>query len=61
MLIRVKQEIEHFLSGQRLQDSGATEFDGHVKDGETYCKAPELTFLGRRLTVVLRFFSLVAC
>lgn len=35
--------------------------ESHVEGGETYFKPPELTFLGRRLTVVLRFFSLVAC
>ena len=33
----------------------------HVQDAETYFKLPALIFLGRRLTVALRFFSLVAC
>lgn len=35
--------------------------DGQVQDAKTHFKLPELRFLGRRLTVVLRFFSLVAC
>lgn len=32
-----------------------------MSDGGTYFKFPELRFLGRRLTLELRFFSLVAC
>ena len=58
--IRVRQGIEHYYVqwSTHLQDDGGT---SHVKDGETYFKLPELRFLGRRLTLELRFFSLVAC
>ena len=59
MLIRVQLEIEHYFKlSTRMRDNGGT---GHVEDGKTYFKLPELRFLGRRLTLELRFFSLVAC
>ena len=59
VLIRARLENEHYFHwSTRLRDDGGT---GHVEDGETYFKFPELRFLGRRLTLELRFFSLVAC
>ena len=54
------RRLSTIFRGQRLRDN-ATEIRPHFEDGETYFKPPELIFLGRRLAVVLRFFSLVAC
>ena len=55
----MRLEIEHYFQwSTRLRDDDGA---GHVENGETYFKLPELRFLARRLTLELRFFSLVAC